>query len=116
MTTSIGQSPTFSVNKTEPRPVEFYEQQVEKGLILYFVNAYLRDSDPALFVFTLNRVFRLKKKAIRNIAIFAKKEVEERNFPLTKVVDCLSFFAVVFIDYLDKDNGQPIHKYYNPNA
>ncbi len=106
--TSIGKPATFDFTKMESRPIEYYEQQVQKGLILYFINTYLKDSDPALLVHTLNRMFRLKNKAIRNIALFAKKEVEERHFPLIKVVDCLSFFAVVFIDYLDKDNGQPL--------
>jgi hypothetical protein len=112
----IGTSPTFDFTKVQSRPVEYYEQQVQKGLILYFINAYLRDSDPVAFITMIHRIFRLKKKAIRNIAIYAKRDVEERHFPLEKVIDCLSFFAIVFVDYIDKDNGQPINKYYNPHA
>lgn len=96
----------------EIKPIDFYENHVKRAMISCYTHSCLRTSDPDAFTIVLARMFRLKKKMIRNIALYAKNDVEVKGHPLEDAVNNLAFFSLVFVDYLDKDNGQPIHKYY----
>ncbi len=102
------------VPPVEKRPVVFYEFHIKRALIAAYINTYISQLEPDDLVDSLHRILRLKKKAIRYIAAYAKNDVEVRGHPLDTVVGNLAFFAVVFRDYIDKDNGQPLHKFYTP--
>lgn len=110
--TGFVENPTANYSD-QGQNVLFYEEAVKKTLILHYTRYLLNTISSEEFVDTLARMFRLKKKMIGNIAKYVQKEVEVRNNPIDKVLENIGFFAPVFREYIHKDNGQPIHKYYN---
>lgn len=96
------------------QPLSYYDEAVKKTLIVHYSNHLLNQLPADEFVDTLSRLFRLKAKMIRNIAKYVQREVEVRGHPVDRVLGNIGFFALVFVEYIHKDNGQPIHKYYAP--
>jgi len=90
--------------------IQFYRDHIKRMLIIVATNSVLPRMEPDRLIDALHRVFKLKWKVIDNLALRAKKEVEEQNRPLEVTINNLAFFTVVLFDYIDKNNNQPLNK------
>lgn len=89
-------------------PVEQYERAVKSTIIGAFTQFYLNKLPPDEFVLTLNRLFCWKQKQFHHIAVYVKREVEERGHDVQQTLQNISFFAMVLKDYLTRTANQPV--------
>lgn len=84
------------------------EDAIKRSIIVSLVNGLIR-GNPDELVNSLNRVFQRKSKVFSNLAAWAEKQVQRGHDP-EKVVNSLSFYAKVLLEYSEKNLNQPLKK------
>lgn len=103
-------SPLSSIFGPPKQPLDFYTDHVKRMLILVAANGILPQTKPDLLLELLYRTFQHKRKVILNLAVYVKREVEERNHPLNDVLNNVTFFTQVLFEYSGRNEGQPLNK------
>lgn len=103
-------SPIAASPETVSHSIEQYDRWIKGTIIAAYSTTLLQREDPDQFVTTLHQIFQRKQKVFRNLAIWAKKEVEKRGKPLAETINNLSFFAGVLRTRVDKNLNQPLRQ------
>ena len=90
--------------------IEFYRDHVKRMIIVVSANGVLPQTSPDFMLETLHRIFKLKKKVIENLAVYAEKQVEENGRTIEETMAALTFFVGVLFEQADANNGQPLRK------
>lgn len=91
-----------------PVNLEEYDLLVRRMIVVNFANAYIGTMNPTEFATTLYRIISYKTKVINRLAVYIKKEVEEKGHPLDKVLVSLGFYAVILKEFVDKNQNSPL--------
>lgn len=86
-----------------PQDISFYKQIIRKFILSSYIQLYLDKFPPEKFVEIIGKIFSKRQESMDWLAIYLKREVEERNHPLNIVVGNLVLFTHTFVAYIDWD-------------
>jgi len=90
--------------------LEYCEKYVKIMIVSTFINRHLNSDDLGAKIDILARIFKHKKKVIKNLALYLKKSVDTKGITVDTGLRELAFFVDVLEQYVNKNIGQPIEK------